>query len=172
MAATLKFGDILQVLSRNGVDFILVGGIAAILEGAPVSTFDLDVVIRRTIENHQKVLDALRELNAHYLDPAGRHIIPDAGKLDTMRLHRLLTDFGPLDVLESIGDGLTYGDLVDHTRSYKVAGFQVLTLNLETIILSKEQAHREKDMMVLPILYRTLKLKRAASSEEGCSREI
>jgi hypothetical protein len=48
MAATLKFGDILQVLSRNGVEFILVGGIAAILEGAPVSTFDLDVVIRRT----------------------------------------------------------------------------------------------------------------------------
>jgi predicted nucleotidyltransferase len=167
MAATLKFGDILQVLSHNEVEFILVGGIAAILEGAPVSTFDLDVVIRRTEENHQKVLVALGELNARYLDPAGRHIVPDVGKLDSMRLHRLLTDFGPLDILESIGDGLTHADLVAHTNTYKVEGFQVRTLNLETIILSKEQAHREKDMMALPILYRTLKLKKAGPSEEG-----
>ncbi len=125
------------------------------------------MVIRRTDENHQKVLIALGELNARYLDPAGRHIVPDAGKLDTMRLHRLLTDFGPLDILESIGDGLTYADLVVHTGTYTVEGFRVRTLNLEMIILSKEQAHRDKDMMVLPILYRTLKLKKARSSEEG-----
>jgi hypothetical protein len=149
------------------VDFILVGGIAAILEGAPVSTFDLDVVIRRTNENHQKVLVALQELNARYLDPAGRHIVPDAGKLDTLRIHRLITDSGPLDILESIGHGLTYADLVDQTLDYEVAGFPVRTLNLEMIIRSKEEAHRDKDLMVLPILHRTLKLKQARTSEEG-----
>jgi len=54
--APLKFADILQVLSRRGVDYILVGGIAAVLEGAPVSTFDLDVVIHRTAAQRQLVL--------------------------------------------------------------------------------------------------------------------
>lgn len=161
--APLKFADILQVLSRHGVDYILVGGIAAVLEGAPVSTFDLDVVIHRTSENHQKVLAALHELNARY--PAGRHIVPDAGKMESIRTHRLITDSGPLDIMESIGQGLTYGDLVSETLDYEVAGYRVRTLNLETIIRSKEQAHRDKDLLVLPILYRTLKLKQAASDE-------
>jgi hypothetical protein len=165
METALRFADILQILSRNGVDFVLVGGIAAVLEGAPVSTFDLDVVIHRTSENYQKVLAALSELNARYLDPAGRHIVPDAGKLNSLRIHRLLTDSGPLDIMESIGDGLTYMDLVNQTVDYEVGGFPVRTLNLETVIRSKEQARRDKDLMVLPILYRTLKLKRAASEE-------
>ena len=43
--------ETLKVLARHDVDFILVGGMAAILEGAPISTFDLDIVFRRTDEN-------------------------------------------------------------------------------------------------------------------------
>jgi hypothetical protein len=48
MDAELRFLDILKALIRHGVEFILVGGVAAILEGAPVSTFDLDVMVRPT----------------------------------------------------------------------------------------------------------------------------
>lgn len=160
MAAALRFADILEVLSRHEVDLIVVGGVAAILEGAPVSTFDLDVVILRANENHARLLTALQELNARYLDPAGRHIVPDAEKMETMRIHRLLTDSGPLDVLESIGHGLTFADLVDQTLEYEVAGFRVRTLRLEMVIRSKEQAHRDKDQMALPVLYRTLQMKK------------
>jgi hypothetical protein len=43
-----RFLEILKVLSRHQVEFILVGGVAAILEGAPVSTLDLDIVVRPT----------------------------------------------------------------------------------------------------------------------------
>jgi hypothetical protein len=48
MEAALRFLDILRVLSRHRVEFILVGGVAAILEGAPVSTFDLDIMVHST----------------------------------------------------------------------------------------------------------------------------
>ncbi len=41
MSAAPDFLEILRGLLRHEVDFILVGGVAAILEGAPVSTFDL-----------------------------------------------------------------------------------------------------------------------------------
>jgi hypothetical protein len=161
MDAALNYGEILQVLSRHGVDFILAGGVAAILEGAPVSTFDLDVVIRSTADNRDRLLTALSELNARYLDPAGRRITPDAGKLETMRIHRLVTNFGPLDVMTSIGDGLGFLELEGHTLTYDVAGCRVLTLSLEMIIRSKEQASRDKDRAALPILYRTLQLKKS-----------
>jgi hypothetical protein len=159
MDAAFRFLDILEVLARHGVEFIVVGGVAAILEGAPVSTFDLDVMVRPTAEDRDHLLEALRELNARYLDPAGRLILPDRAKLDTMRLHRLVTDSGPLDLLESIGHGSTYSDLVGETEVYEVADLRIRTLRLGMIIRSKEEADRDKDQATLPILRRTLRLK-------------
>jgi len=160
MDPALRFADILQILRRHDVDLILVGGIAAVLEGAPVSTFDLDIVVRQTSENQGRLLAALLDLNARYRDPAGRHILPDAAKLATMRIHRLMTDFGALDVLETIGHGLAYPDLIGQTIDYEVEGLHIQTLRLEIVILSKEQAGRDKDKAVLPILHRTLQLKK------------
>lgn len=162
MQGPLRFLDILQVLYRHGVDFLLVGGVAAILEGAPVSTFDLDVVILPSPENHLHLLAALEALHARYLDPAGRHIVPDLEKLETLRLHQLLTDHGPLDVLRSIGRGSTYADLLDETREIELAGLRIRVLRLEAIIRSKEEANREKDRAALPVLRRALELKRAS----------
>jgi hypothetical protein len=159
MDAELRFLDILKALIRHGVEFILVGGVAAILEGAPVSTFDLDVMVRPTPEDRDRLLAALQDLNARYLDPAGRQILPDRAKLDSLRIHRLVTDSGPMDVLEQIGRDLTYADLAEHTEIYEVAGVAIRTLRLEMIIRSKEEANRDKDRATLPILRQTLRLR-------------
>ncbi len=160
MDEELRFLDILEVLTRHEVELVVVGGVAAILEGAPISTFDLDVVYRRTSANNSRLSAALGELNAFYKDPAGRQIVPDAQKLDTINLHLLRTNSGPLDVLRHVGKGLTYEQLLDHSIEYEVDGLRVLVLNLETVIHCKEVADREKDHAALPILRRTLKLKR------------
>jgi hypothetical protein len=159
MDAALRFLDILQVLVRHEVEFILVGGVAAILEGAPVSTLDLDIVLRPTSDNRDRLVTALREMNARYRDPAGRHIIPDREKLDTIRNHQLITDFGPLDILETIGHGHTYADLIGETETYNVSDLQIRTLRLGMIIRSKEEANRDKDRATLPILRQTLRFK-------------
>ncbi len=157
---SLKFVDLLQVLSRHQVEFIVVGGVAAILEGAPVSTFDLDIMHRQTEDNHERLLAALLELEARYRDPIGRHIVPDADKMERLRLHRLLTSAGPLDVLTEIAPGKAWADLEDETVVYDVAGTRIRTLNLEAVISSKEHANRDKDRAVLPVLRRTLELKK------------
>jgi hypothetical protein len=72
MAPKLRFLDILEALGRHGVEFIVVGGVAAVLEGAPITTFDLDIVPDPAPDNRERLLAALHELNARYLDPAGR----------------------------------------------------------------------------------------------------
>jgi hypothetical protein len=164
MASNPKFIETLKVFSRHEVEFILVGGLAAIVQGAPIFTVDLDIVFLRTPENLQRLLAALRELDARYLDPAGRHIVPDAAKLETFRLHRLVTSLGSLDVMETIGAGMAYADLVHDTQRAEVAGVSVRVLGLETIILSKEQANRDKDRATLHVLRRTLELKRGRSA--------
>ncbi len=164
MAPALRLLDILTALGRHAVDFILVGGIAAVLEGAPVATFDLDIVPDPAPENRDRLLQALRELNARYLDPAGRHLVPDEARLASMRLHQLVTDAGPLDVLTTIGAGMTYADLVGRTREVEIGGLLFHSLRLDAIIESKEQANREKDRATLPLLHRTLQQKRSDPS--------
>jgi len=143
------FSRMIEVLARHDVEFIVVGGFAAIIEGVPITTSDLDVVYHHQDENLIRLARALEELNAHYRDPAGRYIVPNVPKLATIRLHLLQTDLGKLDVLTRVGDNLTYFDLVENTKQYEVSGFSIQVLNLETIIKTKEHANRPKDRAVL-----------------------
>jgi hypothetical protein len=164
---SVRFLGLLRVLLHHGVDFLVVGGVAAQLEGAPILTLDLDVLYDKAPENLDRLLAALREIKARYRDPAGRHIEPDRGKLETLRTHLLLTDLGALDVLTAIGAGLTYQDLVGRTVSYELAEARVRVLELAAVILTKEQADRDKDRAVLPVLRRTLAMKTALPRPEG-----
>ena len=160
---SVKFLGLLRVLLRHGVDFFVVGGVAAQLEGAPILTLDLDVLYDKAPQNLDRLLAALRELKARYRDPAGRHIEPDMEKLQTMRMHLLLTELGALDVLGAIGNGFTYQDLADRTILYELGDAHVRVLELAAVIESKEQANREKDRAVLPVLRQTLVMKTRSS---------
>jgi len=162
-----KFLGLLRVLTRHGVDFIVVGGVAALLEGAPILTLDLDVLIDQSPENLGRVLAMLSELHARYRDPAGRFIEPDAGKLATMRIHLLQTDLGALDLLASIGNGLTYRDLQERTIWYELGEERIGVLALDAVIETKEYAGRDKDHATLPVLRQTL----AAKKKSGRSEE-
>jgi len=156
---SVRFRGLLQALLRHGVDFFVVGGVAAQLEGAPIVTFDLDILYDKTPENLDRLLGVLQELKARYRDPAGRHIEPDLVRLETMRTHLLLTELGALDVLSQIGAGRTYRDLAGRTVLYELGEDRVRVLELAAVIESKEQANRDKDRAVLPVLRQTLVMK-------------
>ncbi len=157
---SVKFLGLLRLLLRHGVDFLVVGGVAAQLEGAPIVTFDLDVLFDKAPENIDRLLGALREIKARYRDPAGRHIEPDEEKLLSFRVNLLLTELGALDVLGTVGHGLTYQDLVARTVLYELGETPVRVLELAAVIETKEQADRDKDRAALPVLRQTLEMKR------------
>lgn len=105
MAATPKFLDALAVLARHEVELIVVGGVAAVLNGAPISTFDLDILYRMSGENLARLTAALAETDAVYRDPAGRRIVPDASRLgaviETKEQAGRSKDRATLDVLRA-----------------------------------------------------------------------
>lgn len=68
--------------------------------------------------------------------------------------------------MRAIGHGLSYADLIGDTQVMEVAGVNVRILGLETIILSKEQANRDKDRATLHVLRRTLQMKQEGSGSE------
>lgn len=107
-----KFKEALEILACHHVDFVVVGGVAAVLGGAPISTFDLHIVHDRAPTNVARLLFALTDLDARYRDLTGRDLRPEAHGLEGEGHHLLLTRCGPLDVLERIGVGRGYQDLI------------------------------------------------------------
>jgi hypothetical protein len=158
-----SFLGLLRGLLRHQVAFCVVGGVAAQLAGAPILTLDLDILYDQTPENRRRLLQLLTDLHARYRDPAGRHIEPDLSRLETMKLHLLLTDLGALDLLATIGPGQTYQDLLSRTEVYNLGGLDVRVLDLVAVIETKEYANRDKDRAVLPVLRQTLALRRQRS---------
>ena len=139
----------LRPLHDGGVKFLVVGGVAAVLNGAPINTFDLDVVHARDETNVSKLLRVL-----------DRRLKPGAGHLSSAGHHNLITTCGPLDVLGSIGLGLSYEDLLPDTVEMEIGGgVRVRVLGLAKIVALKEELGGEKDLAVLPILRRTLEQK-------------
>lgn len=157
----IDFDGLLGAIVDHDLEVVVVGGVAAVLAGAPVSTFDLDLVYRVDERNIAGLVEVLVALGASYRDPAGRHFVPDADRLRTTRTNLLRTRLGPLDLLQVIGTGWTYDDVVVRSSTLDVGGRKVQVLDLEAVIDSKRAANREKDRAVLPVLVRALERRRS-----------
>jgi hypothetical protein len=151
-----RFRDALETLARHRVELVVVGGVAAVLNGAPISTLDLDIVHARTPENLERLLAALTELDARYRDLTGRILRPELSALAGDGHHLLVTSCGALDVLGQIVGGLRYEDLLPETVESTVGAYRIRVLDLAALIRIKEQTGRDKDRAVLAILRRTL----------------
>ena len=152
-----KLLSVIRALNESGVDFIVVGGVAAVLQGAPVQTFDLDVVYSRDPKNIDRLLAALNSLDAVFRIQPERRISPNRSHHEAGGRLNLLTPYGPLDLLGSIGSDLGYDQLAQLSTEMEVGGgIRVSVLGLEAIISIKEQLASEKDLAVLPVLRRTL----------------
>jgi|SRR5580700_4069302 predicted nucleotidyltransferase len=152
------FGILLRALVDAGVEFVVVGGVSATLNGVPVNTFDLDVVHRRTSENVDRILPVLDGVDAVYRIQPSRRLRPAKAALMSTGHQTLLTKYGSLDLLGTIGTDLGYEELLPKSTEILIAeDVRVRILNLETLIELKEQLNGEKDRAMLPILRNTLK---------------
>ena len=156
MSRELKPQLLYEVLARNDVAYVLIGGLAAILHGAPTITNDADICPRRDRENLQRLAVALRELHARIRtasEPDGVPLACDAEFFEQMAMVNMVTDAGQFDLsLVPAGtDG--YDDLIQRAVMFDLEGVRVPVASLADVILSKETANRAKDHAVLPVLY-------------------
>lgn len=164
MEAT-RLAELLRALVRHRVEFVLVGGGAAVLAGAAFTTEDLDVVPSFEPENLDRLIGALEELDARYLDPAGRRIAPTRERLESHRLNLLRTSLGRLDVLHRVEPGLDFRQLVERSSWVEVEELRIRTLDLDALIESKEATGRDKDRAHLLILRELQRLHRARDGD-------
>src|SRR5688500_19951261 len=91
---------IVGVLNGRGVHYVLIGGIAAGVQGAMWATFDLDVVYERSPANHAALATALADLQVTLVDiPADVTVTVDRRALDTGDVWTLMTRYGRFDLM-------------------------------------------------------------------------
>lgn len=145
-------GELLRRLADAGVEFIVVGGAAAVLHGAPITTEDLDIVHRRSPENVSRLKALLDELDARVRELANRRLPPQESALLGDGHVLLSTRLGPLDCLGTLIDGRGFEELVSHSESIKDEGVEFLVVDLPTLIEFKTKTGRSKDRLMLPVL--------------------
>ena len=157
----MDFRALLSALTAGGVRFILVGGVAAVVQGVPLHTYDLDVVHARDPENRRRLIAVLRQLDAHYRQNRTKKLEPREEDLGLPGTHLLSTRFGPLDLLGTILDKWAYEDLLGRSIPYEFAeGLRVQVLDLELLLEIKEALGREKDRAQVLEYRRTLEERR------------
>lgn len=144
------FESILKVLVEEEVDFVLVGALSAVLQGAPIMTFDVDIVHSRAEDNVRRLLTVLDRLDARYrhkqeIKPTTEYLLGRGHQL-------LLTRFGPLDVLGHIEDDLEYGDLIDSANAVTIGEFEIAALSPAKYLEFKRASSRPKDLAMVPVL--------------------
>ena len=143
--------------------FIVIGGIAAIAQGYPLNTQDIDITPARDPANLERLAAALGELGARLRIPHEQEGVAfpvDAQMLASADMWTLRTRFGDLDLSYVPSGTQGYEDLRRDARSEEIEGVEVPIASLVDIIRSKEAAGREKDQAQLPALRRTLEIVR------------
>lgn len=148
---------IIEGLIKAEVKFILVGGLAAVIQGAPVTTMDVDIVHSRSSENVSKLFAFLKSIDAIYRRPDNKIIAPKEEDFSGMGHALFSTRIGPLDVLAFIEERKTYEDLLNHTIEIEFRGHTIQVLDIKMLIALKRKSKDPKDKQRLPVLEETLR---------------
>ena len=122
----------------HGCEYVVIGGIAAVLHGVPRATFDLDILIAATLENGRRVLEALREAGM------GTATLVTPEELLAHEI-TIFQDRIRLDVQTST-PGLTFVEAWEHKVGMEYQGQLFYVVSREDLIASKRAAGRAVDL--------------------------
>jgi hypothetical protein len=163
-----NYGKLLQILTEGGVEFVLIGGVAANLHGSARATFDVDLVYCRTRENIQRLVRALAPYNAYLRGaPPGLPFKFDEQTVRNGLNFTLVTTLGALDLLGEVIGGGNYEQLRPHTVQFEAFGVRCFCVTLERLIQLKRAAGRPKDLESVAELQALLEERRKGQQSDS-----
>ena len=153
---------LLERLLATDVEFVLVGGLAAVAQGAPITTFDMDIVHRRTEENVDRLIAFLTSIGAYYREHPSPPLPPKRSALLGPGHSLFMTDLGPLDALGAIEGGADYDRLLPETLVVPIGSRPVRVLSLTKMVELKRASSDPKDKLRLAVLEAVLRRRERA----------
>lgn len=152
----VAFDRIVAILNKRKVRYVVIGGLAALLQGVALPrTADIDVTPAPDLENKKRLVFALRDLGAKLRSPGLEE--PIEIQLDERTFTGMLTmtfgtRFGPFDVSFTPDGTGGFDDLERDARVIERFGVKIPVASVADITRSKRAAGREKDAAHLVIL--------------------
>lgn len=137
--------EIFQILAEEGVEYVLIGGLAAIVHGASLVTLDTDVCYRQELPNCERLAWALERLGAEIFPPRQVHIPITAKLLQSHRLIHLKTPLGRVDLLATVPGLGKFEDFADGSTTIQLGDLTIPVLTLDQLIQAKSVLDQPKD---------------------------
>ncbi len=144
------FAEILFELSAAGAEYIVVGAFAVAAHGNPRATGDIDIWVRPTRENAERVLRALRAFGAPLFDLSIDDLV------DEQTVFQIGVAPVRVDILAGI-DGVAFQDAWNRRVMAEVDSVKVPVLSLVDLAANKRAAGRPKDLVDLAWIEAKLK---------------
>ena len=146
----------LRTFNDHDVRYVLIGGYASTILGAPIMTNDVDICYERTSDNMANLASALQRLHAKLRVAGVEEDLPfvlDGRTLAAGDSFTFLTDVGPVDILGTPSGTGGFKDLDAGAETYDLGdGLVVRVVSLDDLIRMKEAAGRAKDEAHLHVL--------------------
>ncbi len=147
---------------------MVVGGTAAVLHGSTTATYDLDLLMRFTLENCEHLLEAVNPLHPKYAHtPDKRPMQLTATELAGFKNLHLVTDLGRLDVLGSLPPIDDPQEVLLGAQAMEVGGIAVRVISIEHLIRMKAAMNRPKDKQTEVELRAIVSAKKSKTCQRG-----
>lgn len=142
-----NFDRLLHRLADSGLDFVIIGGFAAVTHGSALMTRDLEICVLLTDETLENLRAILADWNPrHRMTPQKLSFLefPKTGPVQNLYLE---TDHGVVDVLSSVLGVGDFQRLREAAEAFEIGGRTYRVISLEDLIVAKEAVGREKDLL-------------------------
>ena len=140
---------LLKRLSDSGVNFTLIGGMAAIAHGSSMVTKDVDVCSPMIEANIARILSALRDLHPRHRMRPDLAVPDDPARLLHFKNLYVKTDLGTIDFLGDLPGVGSYEDAAKQSAHFDLGIVRCKVLNLDALIAAKRAAGRPKDLKAI-----------------------
>lgn len=149
---------LLKLLVHSHVEFVLVGGFAAVLHGCNQTTRDIDICILYSPEQIHLIQDLLKPYNPRYrMETAKRSFLDTPEDLTKEQDFHLMTNLGALDIISHVEGVGSYYDLLKNGREIEMYGGKCHLISVEDLIRCKKALGRHRDMVTVMELEAILK---------------
>jgi hypothetical protein len=144
---------LLTRLHEHRVEFVIIGGVCGVLHGVPLVTFDLDVCCPFSPENLRRIEAAVKDLHPyHRLTPEKLPLQLSDELLARLKNIYLQTDLGKLDCLSEVTGIGNYQAVLRSAEPQSTSDGEFHMLSLDALIIAKEAAGRERDLVAVRFL--------------------
>ena len=158
------FEEILRSLVAARVRFVVIGGVAATIQGSARFTNDIDICYDIADDNVERLATLLAGWNAYLRGvKRGLPFILDARAFRVTPIMTLTTDVGDIDVLDVVPGVGDYAAALKASEAVKIRDVEFRSLKLEALIASKRAVRRPKDVGQLIELEALLALRKERS---------